>query len=250
VLSCADRAANPARNPATSIATTGKGRAMSAMEQQELTQEELEERIKEGGLAAFREIDCTRFQGEVEDVDPQKVAEGIVPLILAARVHSLEERSEKALIKGDLTAKFLPDIIGPQDTEWDEAGPVAHGIWDWCERRVWNQTNPNVSGKVQAMVRKKKLTLCHTKVSRNHMPLPAVYVTADLECIKQDFALALKTSVRNAANKLAKNMAATIDTHPEFAKQLAKEVESGMKNASQLAKATLALSAGEPEDDE
>ena len=73
---------------------------MSATEQQELTQEELEERIKEGGLAAFREIECTRFQGEIEDVDPQKIAEGIVPLILAARVHSLEERSEKALIRG------------------------------------------------------------------------------------------------------------------------------------------------------
>jgi hypothetical protein len=250
VLGSGIRAANVARNPAITVATMGKGRAMSATDEQVLTQEDLDERIKEGGLAAFREIDCTRFQGEAEDVDPQKVAEGIMPLVLAAKVNALDERSDNALIKGDLTAKFLPEIIGPQDPEWEEAGPVAHGIWDWCERRVWNQTNPNVSGKVQAMVRKKKLTLCHTKVSRNHMLLPAIYVTADLECIRQDFALALKTSVRNAANKLAKNMAAAIDTHPEFAKQLAKEVESGMKNATQLAKATLALSAGEPEDDE
>jgi hypothetical protein len=223
---------------------------MSATEQQELTPDELDERIREGGLAAFRQIDCTRFQGEAEDIDAQKVAEGIFPLVLEARVHSLEDRTSMAVVKGDLTAKLLPEIIGPQDEEWDEAGPLGQGVWYWCERRVWNQTSPNISGKVQGMVREKHLTLCQTKISRNHMLLPAVYVTKDLECIKQDFALPLKTTVRNAANKLAKNIAATIDTHPEYAKQLAKEVESGMKNASQLAKATLALSAGEPEDDE
>lgn len=220
---------------------------MSAIDEQVLSSDERDELIAEGGLAAFRERGFARQQGDYEMVDPEKVAKGVLPLVLAARVDSLEERVEKAIIKGDLTAKLLPDLIGPDDPEWDDAGEIAQGVWDWCERRVWNQTNPMVSGKVQEMVRTKGLTLCRTKVSRNSTLINAVYVTADLECLKQDFGLPMKTSVRNAANKLAKNMAAAIETHPELAKQLAKEVDSGMKNATQLAKATLALSAGEGE---
>jgi hypothetical protein len=222
---------------------------MSAIEEEVLTREELEDRIAEGGLVAFRSVGCTRRQGDEETVDPEKVARGIFPLVFAARVGSLDDRVSEAISKGDLTARFLPEVIGPEDDEWDTVGEIGQGIWSWCERRIWNQTNPNISGKVQEMARAKGLTLCRTKISRNSMLLPAVYVTADLECIKQDFGLPLKTSVRNAANKLAKNMAATIETHPELATQLAKEVEAGMKNATQLAKATLALSAGESEDE-
>lgn len=220
-----------------------------APEDQVLTRDELDERVIEGGLAAFRAIGCTRTQGDEEFVDPEKIARGILPLVLAAQVGSLDDRVNDAITKGDVTAKFLPDVIGPDDDEWDDIGEIGQGIWYWCERRVWNQTNPNVSGKVQERVRAKGLTLCRTKISRHSTLLPAVYVTADLECLKQDFGLPLKTSVRNAANQLAKNMAATMETHPELAKQLAKEVESGMKNATQLAKATLALSAGESEDE-
>jgi hypothetical protein len=221
---------------------------MSVIEHELPTSDELEEQIKEGGLAALREVGCTRGDGDEEVVDPEKIAKGILPLVLVARAQSLDDRVDDAITKGELTAKFLSDIIGPEDEEWDEVGEIGQGIWHWCERRVWNQTNPNVSGKVQQMVQAKGLTLCRTKVSRSSMLLPAVYVTADLECIKQDFGLPLKTSVRNAANKLAKNMAAAMETHPELAKQLAKEVESGMRNATQLAKNTLALSAGESEE--
>ena len=213
-----------------------------------LTRDELKEQVEEAGLAVFREVGCTREANGREVPDAGAIASGIFPLVFAARVDALDDRATDALVRGDLTAKFLPDLIGPDDVEWDDAGELGQGVWDWCDRRVWGQTNPNVTGKVQAMVRAKGLTMCRTKVSRNSMLLDAVYVTADLECIKQDFGLPLKTSVRNAANTLAKNMAATIDTHPELATQLAKEVESGMKNATQLAKATLALSAGEPED--
>lgn len=218
---------------------------MSATNEQVLSRDERDEEIAEGGLAALRDGGYTRQQGDEEIVDPEKIATGVLPLVLAAQVDSLDERADCAISKGDLTAKLLPDLIGPDDNEWDQAGEIGQGIWDWCERRVWNQTNPNAGGKVQDMVRTKNLTLCRTKISRNSTLIPAVYVTADLECLKQDFGLPLKTSVRNAANKLAKNMAATMETHPELAKQLAKEVESGMKNATQLAKATLGLSAGE-----
>lgn len=221
---------------------------MSAVEEQVFTREELDERVIEGGHAAFRAVGCTRDQGDEEVVDAEKIARGIFPLVFAARVDSLDDRANDAIVKGDLTASFLPDLIGPDDDEWDGVGEVGQGIWYWCERRIWNQTNPNVSGKVQQQARAKGVTLCHTKVSRNSTLLPAAYVTTDLECIKQDFGLPLKTSVRNAANKLAKNMAAAIETHPELANQLGKEVESGMKNATQLAKATLALSAGESEE--
>lgn len=221
---------------------------MSAIEEQELTGDERDEQISEGGLGAFRDGGFTRQQGDEEIVDPEKIAKGMLPLVLAARVDSLDERVDNAISKGDLTAKLLPDVIGPEDSEWDSMGEVGQGIWEWCERRVWNQTNPNAGGKVQEMVRKKSLTLCRTKISRNSTLIPAVYVTGDLDCLKQDFGLPLKTSVRNAATKLAKNMAATMETHPELATQLAKEVESGMKNATQLAKATVALSAGESEE--
>jgi hypothetical protein len=218
-------------------------------DEQVFTSDELVEQIEKGGTAAFREIGCTRGHGDDEIVVTEKIARGIFPLVLAAQVDSLDDRVNDAITRGDLTAKFLPDVIGPDDDEWDAVGEVGQGIWYWCERRVWNATNPNVSGKVQQMVQAMSLTLCRTKISRNSTLLEAVYVTADLECLKQDFGLPLKTSVRNAANKLAKNMAAAMETHPELADQLAKEVQSGMKNATQLAKATLALSAGESEDE-
>jgi hypothetical protein len=222
---------------------------MSAVEQPVLTKEEQQEFVKQGGLAAFRDVGATKYQRDEEEVDAQAIADGIYPLVLRHRVDALDARDDDALIEGDLTKKYMPNLIGPDDEEWAESGDVIQGIWFWCQRKVWNQTNPNVGGKVQAKVRQKHLTLCRTKVSRNNTLIDAVYVTADLECIKIDFGLPLKASVRNAASNLAKNMAETIETHPEFKTQLAKEVEAGMKAATQLAKATLALSAGESEEE-
>jgi hypothetical protein len=225
------------------------GQVPTPEQQEQLPPEEQDRLICEGALSAFRDVGCTRdYRGE-EAVDPEAVAKGIFPIVMKGQVSSLADRVNDAISKGDLTARLLPGLVGPDDAEWDSIGVVGQGVWSMCERKVWDQTSPNLTGRVQVMVRSRGLTLCHTKISRNHMLLPAVYVTADLECLKQDFELPLKTSVRNAANKLAKNTAAAIETHPEHAKQLAKEVESGMKNATQLAKATLALAAGEPEEE-
>jgi hypothetical protein len=142
---------------------------MSAVEQPVLTKEEQEELIKQGGLAAFREVGATKYQGDEEEVDAQAIADGILPLVLKHRVEELEAREDDALIVGDLTKKYMRNLISPDDEEWAESGDVIQGIWRWCQRKVWNQTNPNVGGKVQAKVRQKHLTLCpHEGLAQQH----------------------------------------------------------------------------------
>src|SRR5271155_2876663 len=90
VLASGIRAADDWRNTAPASPPRKKECAMSAVEQPVLTKEEQEEFIKQGGLAAFREVGATKYQGDEEEVDAQAIADGIYPLVLKHRVEELE----------------------------------------------------------------------------------------------------------------------------------------------------------------
>lgn len=215
-----------------------------------LDEEELQEAIAEGVYEAYRAHRYVKVDDEGEEVlDKTALHEAIYHAVKGAIIEDPKERSEKALTRGNLAKKVFPYTPGAHD-EWDELDPVQKGVWEQVVKDAWNPTNPNHSGPVQRLVgeRDDKLVLVKTKTTVDGSPgVDVVYVTASEELIFTDFIGPLKSSVRRAADRLAKNAALVSTRNNELATKAGREVDSGMKAATSLAKSTLELMSGTSE---
>ena len=211
------------------------------------TTPDLEEAIEQGVFDAYRAEGYVKTDEDGNElVDKAAFHDAIYGAVRLARVSTMQERSEKALTKGVLTKRVFPKAPGAND-EWDQLDEVQRGVWEQLVRETWNPTNPNFSGPVQRIVgdRENKLVLIRAKTTIDGTPdQDIVYVSAAEELIFSDFVGPLKNSVRKAAEKLAKNAAMISVRNKELAEMAGREVDSGMKNATSLAKSTLALMSG------
>lgn len=215
-----------------------------------MEQEQLDLEIERGVLEAYRTEGYVKTTEDDEEVvDKTALHEAIYRAVREARVNTLKERPDKSLTKGALTQRVFPNAAAVNAT-WEELGEVEQGVWEQLVKDAWNPTNPNFSGPVQRMVgdRDDKLILIRTKTALDGTPdQDIVYVTASEELIFTDFVGPLKNSVRRTAEKLAKNSAMISTRNKQLSERAGREVDSGMKNASQLAKSTLALMSGASE---
>lgn len=216
----------------------------------DLEDEDFQEAIQEGVTEAYRAHGYVKLTDEGDEVrDKTALHEAIYDAVKDAIVDDPKERSEKALTRGNLAKEVFPDTPGAND-EWDELDPVQKGVWEQVVKDAWNPTNPNFSGPVQRLVgdRDDKLVLVRTKTTVDGSPgVEIVYVTASEELIFSDFIAPLKSSVRRAAERLAKNAALVSSRNKELAPKTGREVDSGMKAAASLAKSTLELMSGTSE---
>src|SRR4051812_15798332 len=177
---------------------------------QDLDEDALQEAIDEGVFEAYRLNGYTKTNDEGGEVpDPTALHEAIYAALKTAVVKDTREKSETALTHGDLAKKVFPKTPGAND-EWDELEPVQQAVWEQVVKNAWNPTNPNFSGPVQRLVgeRDDKLVLIKTKTTVGGKPsVDVVYLTALEELIFDDFIAPLKSSVRRAAERLAKNAA-------------------------------------------
>jgi hypothetical protein len=210
----------------------------------------IEEAIEEGVFEAYRVEGYTETRDDGDVVpDKAKLHDAIYHVVRGAVVDSPKHKSERALKKGDLAKRVFPNAPGAHD-EWDELDPIQQGVWEQLVKDAWNPTNPNFSGPVQRLVgeRDDKLVLIKTKTTIDGTPsVECVYVTASEELIFTDFVGPLKSSVRRAAERLAKNAAMISNRNELLAAKATREVDSGMKAAAQLAKSTLELMSGASE---
>ncbi len=226
---------------------------MSAIQDLPLGMDEaaFEAAVEGGVFEAHRANGYVATNGEGEDVvDKWLVHDAIYRALKTnAVIKTPDEKSEKALTHGTLTKKVFPETPGAND-EWDELGPVEQAVWTQLVKEAWNPVNPNFSGPVQRLVgeRDPHLVLIKTRTTVDGSPgVEVVYLTKNEELIFDDFIAPLKTSVRRAADRLAKNAALVSNRNKEMAGKASREVDSGMKAAAQLAKSTLELMSGSNE---
>lgn len=223
--------------------------AMSGATEQlhDLDEDALQEAIDEGVFEAYRVNGYTKTNDEGDEVpDPTALHEAIYAALKTAVVKDPKEKSETALTHGDLAKKVFPNTPGAND-EWDELDPVKRAVWEQIVKNAWNPTNPNFSGPVQRLVgeRDSKFVLIKTKTTVGGKPsVDVVYLTELEELIFDDFIAPLKSSVRRAAERLAKNAALVATRNKQLSERTGREVDSGMKAAATLAKSTLQLMSG------
>jgi hypothetical protein len=216
-----------------------------------MDQSDFELAVEEGVFEGYRANGYVGINGEGEEaVDKSKVHDAIHrALKSSAVVRTPDEKSDKALTHGTLAKKVFPETPGAND-EWDDLGPVEREVWTRLVKEVWNPVNPNFSGPVQRLIgeRDPHLVLIKTKTTVDGSPgVDVVYLTKNEDLIFADFIAPLKASVRRAADRLAKNAALVSTRNKEMAGKAAREVDSGMKAAAQLAKSTLELMSGSSE---
>ncbi len=140
----------------------------------------------------------------------------------------------------------LPSIPEEGTDAWNEADEATQHGRERCLQAVWNEAKDAHVGRIQRMLGANRtgLTSCKTKVSIDGNPVDALYVTDVEELILTDYVGPRKDAMRKAADKFAKDLAQVSERNPALAEVLQRELEAGMKAATQLARATLELTSG------
>lgn len=213
----------------------------------DLDEDQFQEAVEQGVFEAYRIHEYVKVDDEGDEaLDKTALHQAIYKAVSGAIVNDPKERSERSLTRGDLAKKVFPHTPGSKD-EWDQLDPVQKEVWEKVVRDAWNPTNPNYSGPVQRLVgeRDDKTVLVKTKTTVGGTPsVDVVYLTSSEELIFSDFIGPMKSSVRRAAERLAKNAALVSSRNNDLAAKASREVDSGMKAAASLAKSTLDLMSG------
>ena len=150
--------------------------------------------------------------------DQKALANAIYPHVAKAQVESPQERTPKAVTKGQLVVTVFPSLPGREDWPSQPDPDLAEEVHKQITQKVWDLAKPDRAGIVQQLVgqRMPGFILCRTKVGTDGVD--AVYVTDNLACLREDFAGPLSETMRRANRRMALNMAMAGGRLPEHAK--------------------------------
>jgi hypothetical protein len=202
-------------------------------------------------FAAYRAHGFTTqgADGEVF-VDHARVRKAVIALLCENPVTATDERKSKAVTKHALTATLFPSVPAEGSEEYEQGGQVAIKVWKSLVDQTWRATDPKHRSPGQKLLgeRGDGLVLVRGKIPVGEglkvAMADAAYVTTDEESLVKDFVTPFRDAVNKAAEELAKNLGMAVERNPELAERLTREVESGMKTATNLARSTLALTTG------
>lgn len=185
-------------------------------------------------------------------VDNKQIREQMLGVLSPGIVHSLEERTTKAVTQEDLVAALFPDFPRNDSIEDPEERALNRAVRIALEKDLWNMTQYSAKSPMQADVGRKLgngYVLCRTELS-NHVN--AVYVTDDYACIKRDFVDADDLALTKKARANAENRAMLLSRRPEDAPDLMKSFGGTMKTALDDGNKSLrkALAAAQEVDDD
>lgn len=206
------------------------------------------DQIDAGVLEAMRAEGYTRDDDGQEGVDNDALASKLRELVRASEARTKAERQQKAVPRGTLAALAFPSTPSPSSPMWDADDELAEQVWKRLRGVVSRLTQTGRRGKVQQMLSDDGLVLCPTKVGDDKVD--AVYVTNDPTLILADFAVPRTSKVQNVSEEVAQDFNLVIDRIPGMRKQLNTKLESGMKAAQIAARAKLALTAGDEDEEE
>jgi hypothetical protein len=163
--------------------------------------------------------------------DQKAVADRIYPLVAKARVESPQERTAKAISKGELFTAIFPSLPKREDWPSQPDPELAEEVDKAIRQKVWDLVKPDKAGYVQQLVgaRTPDLILCRTRIGTDSVD--AVYLTNNLACIKEDFAGPLADAMRRANRRMSLNMAMAGSRLPEHARTLERLYRQANKRA-------------------
>jgi hypothetical protein len=202
-----------------------------------LTAEEREVLIVAGIESAY---DDAGYLPEDDEVDTDRERSAWINHALAssiythdvkkALVQSLDERSRKAVKKGDITANAFPTALKPEEWASDEQDTdVLKQIWLALQRKCWDLCKADHSGAIQKMCSELGVVLVRTKVTSDQ--IDAVYITTDVECILADFDGPHNQKLVAASESFGKNLRMAMGRVPEAASVLDRDYKRTMRRA-------------------
>jgi len=233
------------------MATTASSPLTPVQEEAILEQARIDALANEKILTAYRDHGFTvqSPDGE-EDVEHSLVREAVIALLCENPVTSYADRKTKAVTKHALAAHLFSGVPAQGSDEYEQGGAVAVKVWKALLDQTWRATDPKHKSPGQKLLgeRGDGLVLVRAKVPVGEgmkiAMADAAYVTTDEDSLVKDFVGPFRDAVNNAAAELAKNLGMAVERNPALAERLTREVESGMKTATNLARSTLALSTG------
>lgn len=212
------------------------------------------------GLAAFNAqveagvLEVMKADGYVRDDDDgnevgdnDALASKLREIVRATEADTKAERQQKAVPKGALASLAFPSTPSPSSPMWDPDDELADHVWKRVKGLVSRLTQTGRRGKVQQLLTPDGLVLCPAKVGDDNAD--ALYVTSDPTLILADFAVPRTSKIQNLSEEVAQDFNLVIDRIPGMRKQMNTKLESGMKAAQIAARAKLALTAGDDEDE-
>lgn len=203
--------------------------------------------VDAGVLEAMKAEGYVRDDEGIEVADNDALALKLRELVRAAEARTKAERQQKAVPRGTLAALAFPSTPSPSSPMWEPDDELAEQVWKHLKGLVSRLTQTGRRGKVQQMLTDDGLVLCPAKVGDDKVD--AVYVTNDPTLILADFAVPRTSKLQNVSEEVAQDFNLVIDRIPGMRKQMNTKLESGMKAAQIAARAKLALTAGDDEDE-
>jgi hypothetical protein len=173
--------------------------------------------------------------------DNKAVAEAIFTHVTSAVVQNLGERASKAITRGALVRATFPSL--PPQSDWAASGDpeLAEAVWEAIQLKVWSLAAPDTHGAVQKLIGVRLEHHLLTRYLLGDDRTPAVYVTADLKCLTEDFAAPLGAALSRVARKMATNLAMATHRQPENAKAFERILKKAGDTAALDARVQLQL---------
>lgn len=187
-----------------------------------------------------------------------RLAERVCEVLLRkAVVRTKADVQTNAIEPGDLAAIVFPTVTNPTGPDWphdeddsDEAEITRH-VWKNVHAAVSKAAQTGRKGAVQKILaadpQTSNLIVCSTKIGTT--PKKAIYLSADRDMILLGLAMPRTTRLTTLSAEIADDFKFAIELNPGLKKALNERMDTGLKAARDTARAKLALTSGQ-EDDE
>lgn len=178
-------------------------------------------------------------------------------LVNKAVVTSKSQIQTNAIEPGDLASLVFPSATNPTSPDWpdadddSDAAEVTKHVWARILGTVTKAAQTGRKGVVQKLLAVDPATqgmlVCTTKIGTN--PKKAIFLSTDKDAILVGLAMPRTTRLTTLSAEIADDFKFAIEVNSSLKKVLNDKMETGLKAARDTARAKLALTSGESEDE-
>lgn len=209
-------------------------------------------------VEAYREEGFTSLKDGEEKLSNQKLTERVRDVLLEkAVVRRKSEVQSHAIEPGDLTAFVFPAVTNPTSPDWpdddddSDQAEITKYVWNRVFSAVSKAVQTGRKGSVQRALaadsKTSQLIVCSTKIGTK--PKKAVFLSDDKDMILLGLAMQRTTKLSTLSANIADDFSYAIELNPKLRKSLNDKLETGLKAASDTARAKLALTSGDEPDE-
>jgi hypothetical protein len=207
---------------------------------------------------AYREEGFTSPKDGEEKLSNQKLTERVRDVMLdKAIVRRKSEVQSNAIVPADLAAFVCPSVTNPTSPDWpdddddSDQAEITKYVWARVFATISKAVQTGRKGSVQRSLaangETSQLIVCSTKIGTK--PTKAVYLSDDKDMILLGLAMQRTTKLSTVSANIADDFNYAIELNPKLRKSLNDKMETGLKAASDTARAKLALTSGEQPDE-